>query len=446
MNTGLSNSEPLIEFNPKLPRLSASEKAVLKLLVEAGRLIVPIYLEQENQLKINGNFYPAGVTKEEVDKAAKINPGILSPYTVVEKINGKLTTIPYHVKYEKLLKPIADKLSQASEITDNKEFSKFLKLQVKALLDGTYEEAIAYWQKMKQYILDISIGPKEHFDDQVFFTKAAYQAWVGVIDSEGTEKLYYYKTIVLSARREALLPGDRLDNYDKVKAKVDNVLLFSGQMARTKFVGLNMPMNLKFVEKYGSEVTIFNQVNDLRLKEQILPTFKKIFSSEFRKGYSSEDLRKGSLRYVALHELAHNYLYYKDSAKRLQDLLPSIYELTATLLAMRIAGTLLLKDVISSKQLESMIVAFICRSSDLVEKGKTNKSMINYALGGGIFINFMLESGALKKLGGLTMPNFMKIFLSLQELSYILERLLASGTRSDAETFIKKYGLVSSII
>lgn len=432
--------EPLIEFNPKLSRLSMSEKIVLKLLVEAGKLIAPIYLEQENQIRQKGNFYPEGVSREEIEEAAKKNSAILSSYTVVEKISGKLVAIPYHIKYAKFLKPIADKLNQASEITDNKEFSRFLKLQAKALVDGSYEKAIAAWLKMKQYILDISIGPLEHFDDQVFFTKAAYQAWVGVLNVEGTKELNYYKTIILSAKREALIPGERLDNYEKVKVKVDDVLLISGLMARVKFVGMNLPMNLKLVEKYGSEVTLFNQVNDLRLKEQILPTFKRIFSPGFRKGYSSEDLRQGSMRYVALHELAHNYLYYKNSAKNLQDLLPCIYELTATLLGMRIAGSLLLKDIITNKQLESMIVAFICRSFDLIEKSKVNKFMLNYALGGDIFINFMLESGALKQKEGMTMANFMRIFVSLHELSYILERLLSSGTRKDAEAFIKKYG------
>ena len=55
MMAKVSRDEPLLEFNPKLPKLSKNEQAVLKLLVEAGRLIVPIYLEQEKlaQVKID---------------------------------------------------------------------------------------------------------------------------------------------------------------------------------------------------------------------------------------------------------------------------------------------------------------------------------------------------------------------------------------------------------
>ncbi|MBU1031414.1 hypothetical protein KKE03_00600 [Patescibacteria group bacterium] len=422
-------NDPIIEFNPKLPKLSKNEKEVLKLLVEAGRLIVPIYKEQEKQ---------PSFSKEEIEKAAKGNPAILSPYTIVEKVNGKLIAIPYHKKYAELLKPIAEKLEQAAEITENKEFGSALRIQAKTLLDGSYEKATAVWLKMEPYILDISIGPLHHSDDRLEYGKASYHAWVGVLDKEGTERLNNYKTITLSASRKA--PGAKEQIYPKkIKAIVLDEVLFAGIMARTKFVGLNLPVDLSLVEKYGVQVTLFNQVNDLRMKKQIIPTFDKIFSAKFREEFNLEDLRRGSLRYVALHELSHNYLYFKNSAKNLQDLFICIYELAATVLGIRLAGSLLLLDRITNKQLESMIVAFISRSFDLVEKYRKNKFLKNYASGGAIFINFMLESGALKQKEGMAIPNFMKIFVSLHELSYITERLLSSGTRKDAEVFIHKY-------
>lgn len=427
----MNNNQPLIHFNPKLPRLSESEKKVLKLLVEAGELIAPLYLEQEKQAK--------DISQEEIEKAAKKDPELLSPYTFVENANGQLVATPYHIKYEKFLKPIAEKLNKASKITDDKGFGKFLKLQAKALLDGTYEKAIAAWLNIKPYTLDIQIGPLQHFDKELFKGKAAYQAWVGVLDVEGTKRLFNYKNVILSTRRNAIIPGDRVENYEKVKTKVDEVILFSGHMARTRFIGINLPMNLTLYKKYGSEVTLFNQANDIRMKEQTMPIFKKIFSPDFRSGFSSEDIRRASLRYVAFHEIAHNYLYYRNAFRNLQDLLPIIYELCATLLGMRIAGSLLLKEVITSKQLESMIIAFICRSYYLMEKSKVNKSVINYARSGQIFINYMVENEALKKYKGLTIPNFMKIFVSIHDLSYTLEHLLSSGSRKDAENFIKKY-------
>ncbi len=432
-----SNEKPLIEFNPKLPKLSKNEREVLKLLVEAAKQVAPVYLEQEKAVKKE-------IDEEKLQKAARIDSSVLSPYTVVEEIDGKVVATPYHIKYAALLKPISEKLEEAARITGNKEFGKALKLQAQALTDGNYEKAVAVWLKIKPYILDVTIGPLHYFN-RLIPGKAVYQAWVGILDTEGTKRLNNYKTIVFNESRKALVPNERVENFNHVKAKTIDEVVLAGLIARHKFVGFNLPMEIDLVEKYGSEVTIFNQSNNWRIKEQIMPTFNKIFSPVFREGFTPEDLRRASLRYVALHELAHSYLYYRNSVKNLQDLFSVIFELTATLLGLRIAGSLLLIDRITNKQLESMIVAFVCRSINLIENSKHDKSMSKYALGGVLFINYMLESGAIKQKGGFAITNFTKIFLSLHELSYIMERLLSSGTRADAETFTKRYGQLSEI-
>lgn len=429
----------LIEFNPKLPKLSKKESEVLKLLVEAGRLIVPIYLEQEREAQVK-------INRLKLEEAARKNPALISPYTLVEENNGKFIATPYHVKYAKFLKPIAEKLEEAAKKTQNKQFGRALRIQAKALVEGKYEEAMAAWLGIEPYILDISIGPLHHFDDRLFSGKALYQAWVGVLDIEGTGRLNNYKSIVLSSIRRALVPKERIDNPKRVKAKTIDEVLLSGIMAKTKFVGINLPMYADMAQKYGTEVTIFNQANNLRLEEQILPAFNKMFSSAFKKGFSAEDLRRGYLRNVALHELAHSFLFYKNSLKNLQELFPIIYELSATLLGQRLAGTLLLKDRITDKQLESMILTYTCRSFYLMARRKADKMMSNYALSGTIFINYMFENGAMKSTGNVVVMNFTKMFVAIHELSLMLEDLLSRGTKKDALQFIRKYDDLNLLI
>ncbi|MBI2599880.1 hypothetical protein HYW43_03100 [Candidatus Daviesbacteria bacterium] len=430
----------LVKFELKSIKLTKNEAQVLKLLIEAGEMIAPIYLQQENTKFLGANFYPHDASKQEIEEAAKVNPEISSSYTVVERVNGRLIAVPYHIKYATFLKPLADKLIEASKVTNNKSFAKLLKLQAKALLTGTYEEAIVAKLKMKPYKLDFSIGPDDRLDDQLFFSKASYEGWVGVVDLEQTKIFNKYKDLILSARRKALIPSEIINyNISNVNTKVEDVVLLSGLLAKTMFVGLNFPSDPSIIEKNGLEIVLFRQINELRLAEQILPTFKEIFSKEFRQSFTMEDLKRGNMEYIALHELAHSYLNYKNTNKSLQDFAPVIKELAATALGIRVCGSLLLKDVVTTKQLESMLIAFLCRSFFLAEKRKKDKSMLSYTLGGTIFINFMLESEALKQLKGMAIPNFTKIFISLHELSSILERLLSSGTRKDAEFFIKKY-------
>ena len=433
--------KPLVEFNPKINGLTVNQSKVLKLLVDAAKLIVPIYEQQENQRFPGANFYPHGVTKKEIEEAALDNPEILSPYTIVEKKKGKLETIPYHEKYAKLLKGVAEKLLQAANITDNKEFSKRLELQANALVDGNYDEASLYWMSMKPYILDINIGPIERYDDRLFFIKTSYQAWVGVMDKKETERVFKYKDVILSARRKLTMPSEKIDYYEKVQVRVDDTLIFSGLMARTKFVGVNLPNDPNLMEKYGSEITISKQANEARFKDEVLPAFDKLFSPEFRRQFSEEDLKSGSLYLVVLHELAHTYLRYRNSERNLQDLFPIIDELAAYVMGIKVCGSLLLKDIMNQKQLESIIIAYLGRSYSLIRKGNDkDKSRMHYAIGGAIFVNYLLESGALKEAGGIHWPNFAKIYYSLDELATILERMLYQGTREDAEVLINRFG------
>ncbi len=426
--------KPLILFYPNLPKLSKNEMEVLDLLIDAGKLIVPIYLEQEK-------YAESQINKAELERAAKNNPAIFDPYTVVEKIEGKIVATPYHIKYAKLLKPIAKKLIEASKLTTNKEFGNALKIQAEALLNGTYDQATINWLKTKQYILDISILPLKPSDNRMPFSKASYQAWVGVVDVEGTKRFHTYKDVTLSSMRHGVLPENRIDNPEKIKGKVLDIVILSGFMARTKFAGVHLPTDVAIVEKYGSEITLFNQANDLKVKEQIIPVFDKIFSPEFKEGFSFEDLRRGYLRAVALHELAHSYLYYKNASQKLQDLFPIIDELAATALGLRLSGSLLLIDRITEKQLESMIVAYLCRSFYYTLNANTSQHPLrNYAVGGNILINFMFQHGAIKKSEKYVVLNFMKIFVCLHDLSDMLEKILSSETRKDAEKFIVKYG------
>ena len=437
--------KPIIKFNPKLPKLKSSESQVLKLLIEAAKLVAPIYALQENHKYPGANFYPHEVSKREIEKASKKDPNILSPYTVVENQNGKLITIPYHIKYQQLLKPVAQKLIQAAKLTDSREFSKRLILQANALLEGTYDEAVISWMSMEPYILDINIGPVERYDDKLFFVKTAYQAWVGVMDEDNTKKVNEYKKLIFNARRKALMPSEKVDYYDKVQARVDDLIIFSGLISRTKFVGVNLPNDPALMEKYGSEIAIFKQVNEQRFRKSILPAFNKIFSTSFKKQFSFQELEDGSLYTIVLHELAHTYLRYRNSEKNLNDLFPIIDELAASVMGIKVCGTLLLKDVATPKQLESMMLSFMARSFDLILNKKDDRSIQHYTIGGAIFINYLFESGAVLESQGVSWPNFTKMFFALSELGSILERLLSSGTRADAEAFIKQYSDMKSL-
>ena len=93
---------PVVRFPQTGLKLTSLEKKVLAKLIQAAESIAPIYLKQENRNNNGANFYPRDVTKQQIKEAAKENPDILSPYTMVEKgKKGKLVVIPYHIKFRR---------------------------------------------------------------------------------------------------------------------------------------------------------------------------------------------------------------------------------------------------------------------------------------------------------------------------------------------------------
>lgn len=426
-------------FNQKLPKLSSNEKKVLGILVEAAKLVEPIYQQQENSKYPSANFYPHGLTKKEIEKAAKGNPETLSPYTIVEEKGGKLIPVPYHIKYAKLLEPVVAKLREAARITDNKAFAKKLLLQAEALVEGNYEKAYASLMGMKPYILDIVIGPVDKYDDKLLHAKAAYQAWVGVLDEEQTKVANKAKEAILTARRESLLPKEKIEFYDRVTIKVEHSVIFSGLIARSMFVGVFMPHNAKLIEKYGAEITLSIPANEYRLENEILPAFHKLFSESFQRSFSTAELRRGSMYLIFLHEVAHAYLTYHSSEKQLQEYYPVISQLASSVTGIKVSGSLLLKEMVSMKEIESIMISLVSRSFFLSNKKTDDPFLPHYIIAGSIILNYLEEEGAIQITKGMVVPNFMKVFVSINKLADTLEKLLVIGTRKDAEVFVKKY-------
>ena len=421
--------------------LAASEKKVTEKLTKAAEAIAPIYEKQVNALDSQANFYPADATKDEIQQAAKSNSKILSPYTMVERdLKGRLTAIPYHIKFRDELLKVASLIEDAAKISDNFEFSKRLKVQANALMEGKYETSDIYWLSMKPYKINFVIGPIERYEDRLFFTKCAYQSWLGVMDKKQTEDAILFRDFIVSSRRKVLVPSEKVEFMDKIQIRVDDMLVFSGLIARFMFTSSNLPNDVNLMEKYGSEATIFNQSFNNKFNKRRYPIFLAVFEENFKNSYPRSLLRQGSLRNSYLHEISHPLLRYRDAEKRLQEYFPIFDEISASVLGVKACGSLLLKDIISQKELEAIMVMFIALAFCWWMQYLDESGVIHYAQGFAMALNFFLESGAIRESKGFSWPNFAKLFVSIDQLDSSLERILSVGTYEDAKKFTEQYG------
>jgi len=428
------------KFKVNLENLSSQERTILKKLIRAAELISSLYLKQKNKKYPGANFYPPDVSPEEIKKAARNNPSILNPYTFVERTkSGELEAIPYHIKFRKELKPISKLLEEAADLFEDKNFSLYLRSRAQSLLDGNYEKSEIIWLKTEPFKFGFVIGPIERYLDKLFFTKCAYQSWVGILDEEETEKAKEIKDIILTGRSKILDKSEKVD-VSKVGIRVDKTVVFSGLIADCMFTGTNLPNDVRVMRKYGSRLTIFETSLKEKFDQDHLPIFQAVFDKKLQKRYSPKELYGGSLRCIISHELAHSLIRYQDAEKRLENLFPIFDELYAYILGIQRCGLAFLKGVFSQKELEAILIMHICRNFTWWLDLLKNPDVYHYAAGAAIASNFFLQEGAIKIRGGISWPNFTKLFICIEELCKILDYYLAAGKYQEAEMFIKNYG------
>lgn len=428
------------KFPVDTKQLSPKEKAVLKRLILAAELIVPIYLKQKNDKYPGANFFPFDANREEIEKAAQDNPKILDPYTFVERDKkGKLIAIPFHIKFQKELQKVAKALKEAARLSDDKPFKSYLISRADSLLSGNYEKSEIVWLKTPPSKFNFVIGPVERYLDKLFFKKCAYYAWVGINDEKETEKAEKLKKLILLSRKK-ITPGSTRVALPRLQISVNKTAIFSGLMADFMFTGVNLPNDINLMKKYGSILTISETSLAEKFKKDHLPVFQAVFAKDFQKNYSKEELYLGSLRCIILHEISHSLIRYEDAEERLKDLFPFFDELYAYILGIKYCGSLLLKNAMTQKELEAILIMNICRNFTWYLDLLKNPGVAHYAMGAAITFNFFLKEGAIKEEKGISWPNFAKLFICLDELCHILEYHLALGNYQDAKKFVDKYG------
>jgi hypothetical protein len=143
-----------------------------------------------------GYVYPADLTKSELDAYIAAHPtekdALLNPHTVVRRSGEKLVTVPYHQEYAAFVDPAALLLSEAAGLSQDPALTKYLLLQAQALRTDDYYEADLAWLDLNGN-LDVSIGPHETYDDQLYGQKAFYKANVLIVGQAAASQLAKYK-------------------------------------------------------------------------------------------------------------------------------------------------------------------------------------------------------------------------------------------------------------
>ena len=99
-----------------------------------------------------------------------------------------IAAVPYSEAYAVDLKKAAALLREAAALTDNDSLKKYLTLRAEAFLSNDYYASDVAWMDLDAP-LDVTIGPYETYNDELFGYKAGFEAYITIRDAEETDRL-----------------------------------------------------------------------------------------------------------------------------------------------------------------------------------------------------------------------------------------------------------------
>ena len=220
-------------------------------------------------------FYPADITKEEVEAGASKSAAgktLRSQYTIVQRDSaGALTAVPYRQVFARYLTPAILKVREAAALAEDPGLRRYLELRARALETDEYQPSDLAWLDMKDNTIDVVIGPIETYEDQLLGTKAAHEAFVLIKDKEWSGRLARYAAMLPSLQSELPVPAaykrERPGSDSDLNA-YDAVYYAGDANAGSKTIAINLPND--------EEVQLRKGTRRLQLKNAMRAKFEKI--------------------------------------------------------------------------------------------------------------------------------------------------------------------------
>jgi hypothetical protein len=263
---------------------------------------------------LGANFYPEDMTKQDFESwiaglPEKDQQQAKSFFTVIRWKDagagghGQLVAIPYSEAYQDKLPRAASLLKEAAELTDNDSLKRFLRSRADAFLSNDYYESDLAWMDLDAP-LDITIGPYETYNDELFGYKAAFEAYVNLRDEEETAKLSAFTQHLQEI--EDHLPLDPQYRNPKLGAaapiRVGDEILSAGDGAHgVQTAAYNLPNDDRVVQQKGSKRVMLKNVQEAKFRSVLLPIARRTLSKSAVVDVSFDSF----FTHILAHELMH---------------------------------------------------------------------------------------------------------------------------------------------
>lgn len=395
------------------------------------------------------NYYPEDMTKEEFNawlntlSAAEKEKATGYFYTIRRDASGKLMAVPYSEEYREFLDPAAKLLREAAALTTNVTLRNFLNKRAAAFASNDYFDSDVAWMDLDSPI-DVTIGPYETYEDELFGYKAAFEAYVTLRDDVETLKLRKFSNYMQELENN--LPLDPKYRNPKLGTssplRVVNVVFSSGEgNSGVQTAAFNLPNDERVVKVKGSKRVMLKNTQDAKFNKVLTPISRIVLEAAQQRNIAFDSFFTHILMHEVVHGLGPHNITVNGQATtvrlQLKEKYSSIEEAKADVTGLWALQYLIDKGVIEKGMQRTLYTTYLASMFRSVRFGITE----SHGRGVALQFNYFTDEGAIKfnERTGRFSVDETKIRGAVNKLANELLTIEAEGSYEKATAILDKY-------
>jgi hypothetical protein len=388
------------------------------------------------------NFYPEDLTRDEFETWVARMPeeqreDARGFFTIIRRTaEKKLYVVPYNSAYEAELEKAARLLEEAAALTPNASLKEFLTLRAKAFLSNDYYESDVAWMKLDAPI-DVTIGPYETYNDELFGYKAGFEAYVTLRDDRETAKLKAFADHMQEIENN--LPIDARYRNPKLGGlapiRVVNEVLATGDGAHgVRSAAYNLPNDERIVRAMGSKRVMLKNVQQAKFDQILVPIASRVLPEAARSDLDFDAF----FSHILAHEMTHGIGPQNGVRQALKELHSAIEEAKADA-----TGLFMLQYLYDRKLMPEAERKLY--TTYLASSFRTLRFGVHEAHGKGMAMqfNYLSDKGAfVANADGTYAVDFKKIKPAVRDLVHDLLEIEATGDYARAKKMLGELGVL----
>jgi hypothetical protein len=399
------------------------------------------------------NFYPEDMTREEFEAwvrtlSAEERAKAEGFFTVIRRDpkTRQLYAVPFSKEYEKDLQRAAGLLREAAAFTTNVSLQKFLTLRADAFRINDYYPSDLAWMDLDAP-LEVTIGPYETYNDEIFGYKASYESFVNLRDEQETAKLRSFaghlQEIENNLPIEPRFRNPRIGALAPIRV-VDEIFAAGDAAHGVATAAYNLPNDERVVHEKGSKRVMLKNVQEAKFQSTLLPIARRVLPQSSQSDVSFDAF----FTHILAHELTHGIgphrirIAGRDSTPRqeLKELFSAIEEAKAD-----VTGLFLLQHLRDQGEAAGTVDLRRLYTTFLASAFRTLRFGANEAHGRGMLVqfNYFLDKGAFVMApGGRFAADVEKMQTAVRDLDHDLLTIEATGDYAGAQKMFADFGML----